>query len=374
MNTLRTILLMTVLTVVLVAGRRRHRRPRRRPLRPGPGRGHEPRLLLVFRQDRHQDVPRPRGEQRHPLRGGGQELCQRGNLPMPKVYILPQPTPNAFATGRNPEHAAVAATEGILQILSREELMGVMAHEMSHVRHRDILIGSIAATIAGAIAYLAKWPSGPPSSAVSAAATGTTTTPGADPDDDRWRPSPPCWCRWPSPAPGSTRPTRGGAQLSRQSPLSGQRPAQAGGGQQPRRRCARSTRRPRTCSSSTPCAATGCASLFSPPTLRWRSASAAWRAWGSAESCPGLARVSPTIAERRRRVQGAGPDSLSSQTVPAHGRDQGPSWFSFDFTHIIEPLTTRSPAENSLRQSCSRVDEGAYADLALDAALRRASA
>jgi heat shock protein HtpX len=84
-----------------------------------------------------------------------QELCQRNNLPMPKVYILPQPTPNAFATGRNPQHAAVAATEGILQILSREELMGVMGHEMSHVKHRDILIGSIAATIAGAISYMA---------------------------------------------------------------------------------------------------------------------------------------------------------------------------------------------------------------------------
>jgi heat shock protein HtpX len=84
-----------------------------------------------------------------------QELCVRNALPMPRVYILPQPTPNAFATGRNPKHAAVAATEGILQILTREELMGVMAHEMSHVRHRDILIGSIAATIAGAISYLA---------------------------------------------------------------------------------------------------------------------------------------------------------------------------------------------------------------------------
>ena len=83
------------------------------------------------------------------------ELCQRGDLPMPKVYILPQPTPNAFATGRNPRHAVVAATEGILQILTREELAGVMAHEMSHVKHRDILIGSIAATIAGAISYLA---------------------------------------------------------------------------------------------------------------------------------------------------------------------------------------------------------------------------
>jgi len=88
------------------------------------------------------------------------EICQRNTLPMPKVYTLPQPTPNAFATGRNPQHAVVAATEGILQILSREELMGVMAHEMSHVKHRDILIGSIAATIAGAISYLshmAQW-------------------------------------------------------------------------------------------------------------------------------------------------------------------------------------------------------------------------
>jgi heat shock protein HtpX len=84
-----------------------------------------------------------------------QEICRRGALPMPKVCILPQDTPNAFATGRNPEHAVVAATEGILAILSREELLGVMAHEMSHVKHRDILIGSIAATLAGAISYLA---------------------------------------------------------------------------------------------------------------------------------------------------------------------------------------------------------------------------
>lgn len=83
------------------------------------------------------------------------ELCQRNQLTMPKVYILPQPTPNAFATGRNPEHAVVAATEGILQILSREELMGVMAHELAHVQNRDILIGSIAATFAGAISWLA---------------------------------------------------------------------------------------------------------------------------------------------------------------------------------------------------------------------------
>jgi heat shock protein HtpX len=83
------------------------------------------------------------------------EICQTNQLPMPKVYTLPQSTPNAFATGRNPECAVVAATDGITQLLSRDELKGVMAHEMSHVMHRDILIGSIAATIAGAIAYLA---------------------------------------------------------------------------------------------------------------------------------------------------------------------------------------------------------------------------
>ena len=83
------------------------------------------------------------------------ELCQYNNLIMPKVYLLPQETPNAFATGRNPSHAVVAATQGITQILSREELKGVMAHEMAHVQNRDILIGSIAATFAGAISFLA---------------------------------------------------------------------------------------------------------------------------------------------------------------------------------------------------------------------------
>jgi len=83
------------------------------------------------------------------------QLAIQGGLPMPKVYLMEADTPNAFATGRNPEHAAVAATTGILRILSREELMGVMAHELSHVKHRDILISSIAATIAGAITYLA---------------------------------------------------------------------------------------------------------------------------------------------------------------------------------------------------------------------------
>ncbi len=83
------------------------------------------------------------------------EICQQNDLIMPKVYHLPQSTPNAFATGRNPSHAVVAATDGITQILTRDELKGVMAHEMAHVQNRDILIGSIAATFAGAISFLA---------------------------------------------------------------------------------------------------------------------------------------------------------------------------------------------------------------------------
>ncbi|TAN40894.1 MAG: zinc metalloprotease HtpX [Nitrospirae bacterium] len=81
-------------------------------------------------------------------------LSQKSGIPMPKVYIIPDESPNAFATGRSPKHAAVAATEGIMQLLSEEELAGVMAHELAHVINRDILIGTVAATIAGAISYL----------------------------------------------------------------------------------------------------------------------------------------------------------------------------------------------------------------------------
>jgi heat shock protein HtpX len=84
------------------------------------------------------------------------ELTVRDGLPMPRVYIIPEETPNAFATGRNPEHAAVAVTHGIRRILDRRELAGVLGHELSHVKHRDILISSIAATLAGAISYLAQ--------------------------------------------------------------------------------------------------------------------------------------------------------------------------------------------------------------------------
>ena len=154
MNTLRTILLMTVLTVVLV-------------LAGGAMGGRSGALFALilagamnlgsywFSDKVVIKMYHGREVTSGTLYEVVQELALRGNLPMPKVYILPQATPNAFATGRNPEHAVVAATEGILQILDRNELRGVMAHELSHVRHRDILIGSVAATIAGAIAYMA---------------------------------------------------------------------------------------------------------------------------------------------------------------------------------------------------------------------------
>ena len=89
------------------------------------------------------------------LYGIVQDLAQRANIPMPRVYIIPQETPNAFATGRNPHHAAVAVTEGIRRILTKRELSGVLGHELTHVINRDILVSSIAATLAGAISYLA---------------------------------------------------------------------------------------------------------------------------------------------------------------------------------------------------------------------------
>jgi heat shock protein HtpX len=92
----------------------------------------------------------------HPLFGIVERLTERAGLPMPRVYVSPMPAPNAFATGRNPNHAAVCATQGLLDILDRDEIAGVMGHELAHVKHRDILIVSVATTIAAAIGSL-RW-------------------------------------------------------------------------------------------------------------------------------------------------------------------------------------------------------------------------
>jgi heat shock protein HtpX len=112
---------------------------------------------LVLRMYKAQQVSEAQSPE---LYGVVADLAQRAQLPMPKVYVIPGEGLNAFATGRNPEHAAVAVTEGLLANLDRSELQGVLAHELSHVKHRDILIGTIAATLAGAISVLgslARW-------------------------------------------------------------------------------------------------------------------------------------------------------------------------------------------------------------------------
>jgi len=105
---------------------------------------------LVLRMYRAQEVGPG-----HRLFGVVERLSRQAMLPMPKVYVIPEASPNAFATGRSPSHAAVAATEGILQILSDNELEGVIAHELAHVKHRDILISSVAATLAATIMFAA---------------------------------------------------------------------------------------------------------------------------------------------------------------------------------------------------------------------------
>ena len=109
---------------------------------------------LVLRMYRAQEVDASSAPQFYRI---VRELAERAQLPMPRVYLIEEDAPNAFATGRNPEHAAVAATTGILRVLSERELRGVMAHELAHVQHRDILISTISATMAGAIGMLANF-------------------------------------------------------------------------------------------------------------------------------------------------------------------------------------------------------------------------
>ena len=109
---------------------------------------------IVLRMYRAREVTRAEAPELYDI---VESLSRRAGLPVPRVAIIPGQQPNAFATGRNPEHAVVAATEGILQILDRDEIEGVMAHELAHVRHRDMLISSVAATLAGAIMVLARF-------------------------------------------------------------------------------------------------------------------------------------------------------------------------------------------------------------------------
>ena len=107
---------------------------------------------IVLRMYRAQEVSAG-----HPLYQLTERLARKANLPMPKVYVIPEAAPNAFATGRNPSHAAVAATEGILRVLNESELEGVIAHELAHIRNRDILISSVAATLAATILMVTRF-------------------------------------------------------------------------------------------------------------------------------------------------------------------------------------------------------------------------
>src|SRR4030042_1516888 len=112
---------------------------------------------IVLRMYKAQEVTPSESPELHQIVA---ELAQRANLPMPRIYIIPEDSPNAFATGRNPEHAVVAVTEGLLKLMNRDELQGVLAHALSHVKNKDIWIGSIAATMAGAVmilANMARW-------------------------------------------------------------------------------------------------------------------------------------------------------------------------------------------------------------------------
>ena len=131
----------------------------------------------------------------------------KAGMPMPSIYISPEQQPNAFATGRNPQHAAVAVTEGLLAACTWDEIRGVLAHEIMHVRNRDILIGSVAAAVATGISFIANMAMWGAMLGGEAATTTTAATRSRSSPPPSWRPSPPGCCRWPCPAAASSRPT-----------------------------------------------------------------------------------------------------------------------------------------------------------------------
>src|ERR1700680_3284745 len=158
MRTLKTGMLLTGLTLLLVLGGRAFAGPQ--GLTFGLALAVAMNGIAYFFSDKialassgAQPVTR---EQAPRLYAVMERLAAKGNLPMPKLYVIPQAAPNAFATGRNPSHASVAATEGLLELMTDDELEGVIAHELSHVRNYDILTTSIAATLAGAISWIGR--------------------------------------------------------------------------------------------------------------------------------------------------------------------------------------------------------------------------
>ena len=181
------------------------------------------------------------------------ELAQRAELPMPRVYVMNNPQPNAFATGRNPQNAAVCASTGLLETLSREEVAGVMAHELAHVKNHDTLTMTVAATIGGAISMLAQYLQ------FGALFGGNRDNHsgigwiGALRRHASSRRSRPCWCRWRSAARASIRPTAWARMICGQPDVARLGAAQDRGlrAPDPQRARPRQRRRPRTCSSST---------------------------------------------------------------------------------------------------------------------------